>query len=136
MLKHEALESVGKIVEAFSEINGNYIGEMVKVNSGMCNIAEVRILACTMYPSQRTIMYKFNNYERWPYTLKSTKAFPVEFLRLYCNGIIPEYYELMPRVLEETFLIENEADQEIYERHKKYWEGKRGTYGKTVQGIT
>lgn len=135
MLTHEALKSIGKVVEIYTEYDGFYIGELLKVNSGMCNTAEVKILACTRYPGQRAIFYTFNNYERWPFQYEFLKTFNIDCIEPF-YGAIPEYYELMPRVLEETFLIETEADREIFERHKKYWEGKRGTYGKTVQGIT
>lgn len=124
MYRSEALELVGKIVEVFSGVNGNYIGQLEKVNTGICNIAVVKILVCVKYPSQRTIMYFFNNYERWPFTFGSLETFPVECLELFYGETIPEYYELMPRVLDETFLIETEADRKIYERHKKHWQGK------------
>ncbi|WP_024833807.1 hypothetical protein [Ruminiclostridium josui] len=131
MLKHEASGSIGKVVEICTESYGHYIGELVKVNSGMCNIAEVKILACSRYPSQRTIMYKFNNYERWPYRKESIETFSIKSLRPYDKDSIPEYYELMPQVLEETFLVETEADREIYERHKKYWYEMRGVISAT-----
>lgn len=124
MLEHEALELIGKVVEIYTEYDGFYIGELVKVNYGMCNIAEVKILACTKYPSQRTIMYKFNIYERLPYSKESIETFSIKSLRPYDNDSIPEYYELMSEVLDKTFLIETEADREIFERHKKYWENK------------
>ncbi len=126
MLEHEALESIGKVVEIYTEYDGFYIGELVKVNYGMCNIAEVKILACTKYPSQRTIMYKFNIYERLPYSKESIETFSIKSLRPYDNDSIPEYYEVMPEVLDKTFLIETEAEREIYERHKKYWDEMRG----------
>lgn len=133
MLRQEALNSIGKIVQAFTEANGNYIGKLINVHSGACNVAVVRIISCIRYPKQRTLMYIFNNYERWPFTYESEKTFCVDCLEPYYGETLPEYYELMPRVLEETFLIETEADREIYERHKEYWNKMRGGISATGQ---
>ncbi|EPR10125.1 hypothetical protein [Ruminiclostridium papyrosolvens] len=125
MDKKLASESMGKIAEMFAGHNGNYIGEIVKILPGACNIAEVKILACIKYPGQRAIFYNFNNFERWPFYNKTLETCRIDSIELY-YGAIPEYYELMPKVLEETFSIETEADREIFERHKKYWDKMRG----------
>jgi len=123
MLKHEAAVSIGKIVEVFAGVDGNYIGELTD-NAFFGNVSVVKILACTRYPSQRTIIYKFNNYERWPYIYGSVETFPVECLEIFYSNAIPDYYELMKEIFETTFLIETDGDRRIYERHKKHWEGK------------
>jgi hypothetical protein len=123
MIRCEALESVGKIVEITTEYDGNYIGEILKVSIGSCNNATVTILACTEYPSQRSICYKENIHERKPLEYCSEHTFNVDRLKLF-EGVIPEYYELMRKVIDTTFLLETEADRKIYERHLKHWEGK------------
>ena len=123
MLKHEAIVSIGKIVVVFTGVDGNYIGELID-NMFFGNVAVVKILACTRYPSQRTIIYKFNNYERWPYICGSVETFPVECLEIFYSNTLPDYYELMKEIFETTFLIETDGDRRIYERHKKHWKGK------------
>ena len=122
MISSEALASIGEIVEVVTEYDGDYIGELID-NVYFGSVSVVKILACTKYPSQRTIMFKFNNYERWPLIYGSIETFPVESIKLFC-GAIPDYYELMPTVLETTFLVETEADRQIYERHKKHLDSR------------
>lgn len=122
MIRSKALASVGEIVEVVTEYDGNYIGEL-KDTVYFGSVAVVKILACTKYPSQRTIMYRFNSFERWPFYYNSVHTLPVKNLTVYCDAI-PEYYELMRTVFKDTFLIETEADRQIYERHKLHWEGK------------
>lgn len=124
MLRSEALVSIGKIVEVFAGVDGNYIGELIN-NIYFGNVAAVKILACTRYPSQRTVIYKFNNFERWPLLYGAAETFSVDCLELYYGVAIPEYYELMRSVLNDTFLIETEADRRIFERHKTHWEGRK-----------
>ncbi|MDF2985761.1 MAG: hypothetical protein K0R50_1271 [Eubacterium sp.] len=123
MNKKLASESIGKIVEIFAGHNGNYIGQIEKILPGACNVVVVKIIACIKYPGQRAIFYTFNNFERWPFYFGSLETCHTDFIELY-YGAIPEYYELMPKVLEETFLIETEADRRIYERHKAHWKGR------------
>ena len=125
MNKQLASESTGKIVEIYAGHNGNYIGQIEKVIPGACNIAVIKILACIKYPGQRAIFYTFNNYERWPFYCGSLEICHIDSIELF-YGAIPEYYDIMPRVLDETFQIETEADREIYERHKKHWTSNRG----------
>lgn len=122
MVRSKALVSIGDIVKVATEDDGNYIGELINtIFFGSVGI--VKILACTKYPSQRTIIYKFNNYERLPFIYGATETFPTGNIELF-YGAIPEYYELMKTVFNNTFLIETEADKMIYERHKAYWERK------------
>jgi hypothetical protein len=128
MNKKLASDSVGKIAELYAGHDGNYICEVERILPGSCNIAVVKILACIKYPGQRAIFYTFNNFERWPFDYVHIETCHIDCLELYF-GVVPEYYELMPKVLEETFIVETEADREIFDRHKKYWEGKRGIYG-------
>ncbi len=123
MNKKLASESIGKVVEVFAGYNGNYIGQIDKILLGACNVAVVKILACIKYPGQRAIFYTFNNFERWPFYYGSMETCSIDNLELF-YGAIPEYYDIMARVLEETFLIETEADREIFERHKRHWIGK------------
>lgn len=125
MNKKLASKSISKIVEVFAEHNGNYIGRIENILSGACNVAVVKILACIKYPEQRAIFYTFNNFERWPYHYGSTEKFFIKRIKLF-NGAIPEYYDIMPHVLKETFMIETEADRTIYERHLKHWASNRG----------
>ncbi len=123
MNRELASGSIGKIVEMFAGHNGNYIGQIEKILPGSCEVAVVKILACIKYPSQRAVFYTFNNFERWPFYKDSMETCHINCLELF-YGTILEYYDIMPKVLKETFLIETEADREIYERHKKHWLGK------------
>jgi len=123
MFKHEAVVSIGKIVEVFAGVNGNYIAELID-NIYFGNVAAVKILACTRYPSQRTIIYKSNNFERWPLLYGAAETFSVDCLELYYGIALPDYYELMKEVFKTTFSIETDGDKRIFERHLKHWEGK------------
>lgn len=123
MNKKLASESMGKIVELFAGHYGNYIGQIEKILPGSGEIAVIRILSCIKYPFQRAVFYSSNNFERWPFYKDSLETFHINCLELFYGEIL-EYYDIMPRVLQETFLIETETDREIYERHMKHWLGK------------
>ena len=120
MDKKLALESIGKIIEISAGVNGNYIGQLVNIMSGAGVVAVVKILACTKYPGQRAIFYKSNNFERWPFYYGAIETCHIDCIDLYYGAIL-EYYDIMPKVLAETFLIETESDREIYTRHQAYW---------------
>ena len=125
MNKQLASESIGKIVEVFAGQNGNYIGQIENILPGSGEVVVINILACIKYPEQRAIFYTFNSFERWPFYYGSKETCHITCIELF-YGTIPEYYDIMPRVLDETFQIETEADREIYERHKKHWTSNRG----------
>jgi len=119
-------KSVGKIVELYAGVKGIYIAELIGIKSKISNIAIVKILACSKYPSQRTVMYYFNNYERWPLDYGSIESFSTMYMELYQKDEVPDYYKKMKEIIDTTFLIENDSDRRIYERHKAHWMGKVG----------
>lgn len=120
MDKKLALESIGKIVEISAGVNGNYIGQLVNILPGAGIVAVVKILACIKYPGQRAVFYKSNSFERWPFYYGAIETCHIDCIDIYYGAIL-EYYDIMPKVLAETFLIETEADREIYTRHQAYW---------------
>ncbi|AEY65390.1 hypothetical protein [Clostridium sp. BNL1100] len=131
MLGIKASIAIGDIVTARTEFKSKYIAQIIDINYSIRNCLSLKILACTFYPSQKALLYKDVYKERFPLVYESLYKCGIDSIETY-SGTIPEYYELMPRVLEETFLIETEADREIYERHKKYWNEMRG--GRSATG--
>ncbi len=132
MFEAKASISIGKIVTVNTEFTSKYISEIININYRIRNCFTVKILARTCYPSQKALLYKDVYKERFPLTYESLYKCSIDSIEAY-SGIIPEYYELMPGVLDKTFLIETEADREIFERHKKYWDEMRGGISATGQ---
>lgn len=106
-----------------TEFGDSYIAQIVGIKDRFINCLEVKIMACIYYPSQKALLYKDAIKERYPLEFGFIHKCSLNSIELY-YGTIPEYYDIMARVLEETFLIETEADREIFERHKRHWIGK------------
>ena len=99
MIPSIAYESRGELVVAKDEYWGTYIGEIERVYTASCWMAEVRIKACLEYPSQSAILYPDQKLERLPYDKNTLHSFPVENLSFHQGGA-QEYQESVKDSLE------------------------------------
>lgn len=88
----ENIFSKDQLVIANDPFDGEYIGQYVSQNMLTGKSSYVKILACTRYPSQRTIAYAHIMYERKPYEYGSIHPFDDVEIRAY-DGPVPEYNE-------------------------------------------
>lgn len=103
----------GDIVAVSDKIYGSYIGKFIEKHKLLPDAVKVQILACTCYPSQRTILPPTTIYERRPYEYGSINVFAANGVEAY-SGTIPSYSESVRVALEKAIaLARQQGDVDI-----------------------
>ena len=113
---NDAEKSIGSIVQVHLGVYGSYIGEIISASSYMTYSVNLKILACTKYPSQNAIIFTNKIFERMPLTYGSIEHCLIEFIEPF-DGPLPDYYVLIKDILSKTY----DMDPKLYKKHCKYW---------------
>ena len=115
MNRLDVIDAVGLAVIAFCPQYGSYIGRLIKADIK----AEIEVMACTEYPSQKAILHPTIK-ERRPFQKGERVAFHpegLELLELY-SGKIPDYDESVSQALSKA--MEKATGEELIVLYRHY----------------